>query len=98
MMELAMKQTTAPNRMGSHRALSSVMTFSPDSCRRFLLSDGRHSAGVCRVQQPLAPVLPVPPHCRRMQGFTIRTSLNPQDWQAYMTAVGVRVVHAKRRD
>src|SRR5690349_8188589 len=31
MMELAMKQTTAPNRMGSHRALSSVMTFSPGS-------------------------------------------------------------------
>ncbi len=37
-----MKQTTAPNRMGSHSALSSVMTFSPvlrDSCcypaRRF---------------------------------------------------------------
>ena len=29
MMELTMKANTAPNRMGSHSALSSVMSFSP---------------------------------------------------------------------
>ncbi len=58
-----MKQTTAPNRMGSHRALSSVMTISLILVSKFLFSDATHSAAVCRVQQPLAGPVHAPPHC-----------------------------------
>ena len=51
MMELAMKQKTAPNRMGSHSALSSVMRI---SLILVILSDAAHSAADSLIEQPLA--------------------------------------------
>src|SRR4051812_2512297 len=60
MIELAMKQITAPNRMGSHSALSSVMTISLVIRRRAFCRRLRGSTTACRAGSCAVTLLAMP--------------------------------------